>query len=66
VVVVTAVLHEDTLAELQALRAAGHPVALLLVGEHPPLTLPGIRVHRLDEPERWRELETLAPATRTA
>jgi uncharacterized protein (DUF58 family) len=62
VVAVTAVLNEAILAELQALHAAGHPVALLLVGEHPPLTLPGIRIHRLGEPARWRELETLAPA----
>ncbi len=66
IVVVAAVIDEAAIAELQALRAAGHPVALLLVGEHPTGALPGIRTYHVGGVERWRELNELAPATPAA
>ena len=65
-VVVTAALDEAALAELQALRASGHPVALLLVGEHPPIALPGARVYHVGGVESWRELNGLAPVPAAA
>ena len=60
-VVVTAVLGEDILKELLALKAAGHRIALLLVGdEAPSFRWDGIAVHRVGGEAAWRDLREIA------
>lgn len=65
-VIVTAVLDEAILAELQALRAAGHRVALLLIDDAPEIGLRGIPTYRIRAPladngrPAWRELREVA------
>ena len=61
VVVVTAVLGDDIMAGLLALRAARHQVALILIGDHPAdLALPGVQVRRVTDPAAWRKIDALA------
>lgn len=61
--VVTAMLDAETVAELRALRAVGHRIALLLVGDDAPrFNEPGFTVHRLGGASAWRDLTQIAPA----
>jgi uncharacterized protein (DUF58 family) len=56
VVVLTALMSDEIVAELDALRAARHSVSLLLVGGEEPLPrLEGISVHRLAGEAAWRQ-----------
>jgi len=60
-VVVTAVLNDQILAELLALEASGHQIALLLIGDHfHDLRLAGISVYRIGGEDAWRELREIA------
>ena len=60
-VIVTSVLTEESLAGLMAVRAAGHRVALLLIGdEAPDFSHPGLTVYRIGGQARWREMEEIA------
>jgi len=65
-VVVTAVLNDEIGAELLALKAAGHRVALLLIGDSAPkFAYNGIPVYRIGGEAAWREMtEIAAGATR--
>ncbi|MBI4318366.1 MAG: DUF58 domain-containing protein [Chloroflexi bacterium] len=60
--VVTAVLGDEILAELQALKRAGHhQIALLLLGDHAPqIKLEGIATYRIGGEKAWRELREIA------
>lgn len=54
VVLVTAALGDEILAELQALRRVGHQVALLLIGDHAPqIRLEGIATYRIGGEKTW-------------
>jgi uncharacterized protein (DUF58 family) len=56
-VVVTAVLDEAIVAELLALKATGHRVALMLIGDDTKeLSLPGIQIFRVGGEDTWRDL----------
>jgi uncharacterized protein (DUF58 family) len=60
IVVVTAVLGDDVLAELQSLSAAGHRLVVLFVGDGAPeLRLRGIRVHAIGGAQAWRDLREI-------
>jgi uncharacterized protein (DUF58 family) len=60
-VVVTAALVAESLAEMLALRAAGYHVALLLVGDvEPPAGPVGVPVYPIGGEETWRDLRAIA------
>ncbi|MCL4466537.1 MAG: DUF58 domain-containing protein [Chloroflexi bacterium] len=60
-VVVTAVLNEEITHELLALKAAGHRIALLLVGDQvPSFHWEGIAVYRIGGEATWRDLREIA------
>lgn len=63
-VLITAVLSDEILSAVLALRASGHRLALLLIGDDAPdLREPGITVYRIGAEARWRELPELALAS---
>jgi uncharacterized protein (DUF58 family) len=58
VVVISALMHEELLAALLDLQRAGHPVALLAIGEEPPaVEMPGLAVYWIGGIETWERLE---------
>ncbi len=60
-VVVTAVLNDEIAAELQALKAAGHRLALLLIGSNAPdVRYRGMTVYRIGGENAWRDISQLA------
>jgi len=60
-VLVTAVLGEEILAQLQTLRRDGHRIAILLISDHAPqLRLEGIATYRIGRERAWRDLRDLA------
>ncbi|MHB1134665.1 MAG: DUF58 domain-containing protein [Chloroflexota bacterium] len=61
VVLVTCLLDEAIISQLRRLRAAGHPVALLLVGKDAPhFAEPGLIVHRIADEQEWATREEVA------
>lgn len=65
IVVVSAVLSEESLSQLMTLKAAGHRIALLLIGDDvPDVPLDGIWTYRIGGEERWRELTEIDTGNR--
>lgn len=61
VAIITAVLNDDILAEVLALRGAGHAVALLLIGDNAPhIRLDGVSTYRIGGEAEWRSLAEIA------
>lgn len=60
IVIITAVLGQSARDEARAYRAAGHPVALILIGDELwGVRVPGLDVYWIGDEAHWRDLRSL-------